>query len=45
VPAGVDAAATVLVADWVSDGQWYAYNYTHSPSVLFVVTGVTPHVR
>jgi dipeptidyl aminopeptidase/acylaminoacyl peptidase len=42
VPAGVDEAASVVVADWVSDGQWYVYNYTHSPSVLFVVAGVTP---
>jgi hypothetical protein len=42
VPTGVDEAASVTVVDWVGDGQWYAYNYTNSPSVLFVVTGVTP---
>ena len=41
-PAGVADPATVLVADWSDDGRAYAYNYTSSPSVLFVVSGVKP---
>lgn len=41
-PDGLDSFASVLVADWVDDGKWYAYNYTTSPSVLFVVTGAQP---
>ena len=32
----------VLVADWVDDGRWYAYNYSTVPSILFAVTGASP---
>jgi Tol biopolymer transport system component len=41
-PEGVGEPASVLVADWVDGGRWYAYNYTVVPSVLFLVTGVRP---
>jgi dipeptidyl aminopeptidase/acylaminoacyl peptidase len=34
--------ASVLVADWVDEGRAYAYNYSVSPSVLFLVTGLRP---
>jgi Tol biopolymer transport system component len=42
VPEGVAEPASVVVADWVDDGRWYAYNYSSVPSVLFVVTGARP---
>jgi dipeptidyl aminopeptidase/acylaminoacyl peptidase len=41
-PAGLDGLASILVADWVDEGGWYAYTYTMSPSTLFVVTGALP---
>ena len=41
-PEGIGLPATAIVADWVDDGRWYAYNYSSSPSVLFVVTGARP---
>ncbi|MFN7976628.1 MAG: protein kinase [Vicinamibacterales bacterium] len=34
--------ASVLVADWADEGRAYAYNYSVSPSVLFLVTGLRP---
>ena len=34
--------ASVLVADWVDEGRYYAYNYSVSPSVLFLVSGLRP---
>ncbi|MEZ5292402.1 MAG: protein kinase [Vicinamibacterales bacterium] len=39
-PEGLGTLASLLVADWVDDGRWYAYNYTMVPSVLFVVGGL-----
>jgi dipeptidyl aminopeptidase/acylaminoacyl peptidase len=41
-PDGVGDPATVTVVDWVGDGRAYAYNYSTTPSVLFVVTGARP---
>lgn len=41
-PAGLDGPASLLVADWIDDGGWYAYTYTTAPSTLFVVTGGRP---
>ncbi len=41
-PEGVADPATVTVVDWVDDGRAYAYNYSTTPSVLFVVTGARP---
>ena len=34
--------ASVLVADWIDEGRAYAYNYSVSPSVLFLVSGLRP---
>jgi Tol biopolymer transport system component len=41
-PEGLGGLASLLVADWVDGGRWYAYNYTSAPSVLYVVTGARP---
>ncbi len=41
-PEGIEAPASVVVADWVDEGRAYAYNYTSVPSVLFVVSGARP---
>ncbi|MGE0811763.1 MAG: protein kinase [Vicinamibacterales bacterium] len=39
-PQGLGSVASLLVADWVDEGRWYAYNYTMVPSVLFVLGGI-----
>jgi dipeptidyl aminopeptidase/acylaminoacyl peptidase len=36
-PAGMEGLTSVLVANWIDEGGWYAYTYTTVPSTLFVV--------
>ena len=40
--ASFGSAVSVIVADWIDDGRWYAYNYSTVPSILFAVTGASP---
>src|SRR5262249_29740470 len=39
-PTDISSLSAVSIADWIDDGQGYAYTYTSLTSTLFLVSGV-----